>query len=153
MKDLLTLALAIALLTAFAGLGGAQQKGQERSRPKRVETEEVVIEGGKATLKRGFSFGRIVKDQIQVLDGAGRYVIGLSCMCDAGDGGGCRIVDSGGGYMNCINDACTKGRCGAALVSPPPSSEMNSNILSVSNNRAPECGRDLDLSWAGDRGK
>ena len=152
MNDSLTLALAIALLTAFAGLGGAQEKGQEKNRAKHVETKEVVIEGATATLKRGFSFGKIVKDQIQVLDAAGRYVIGLSCMCGAGGGGGCRMVDSGGGSINCINDTCTKGGCGAALVSPPSSSEIYSNILSVYNNVAPECGRDLDLSWTGDRG-
>lgn len=124
-------------VAGFAGSGVAQQGAEERSQPGRLEAQpdarkvklkEVVIQGGKVTLKRGYSFGRIVDGKMEVLDAAGQRAIGLSCMCSGGNGGGCRLVDSGGGVINCINDTCRKGRCGAAVVPPPASSHLDRRI-------------------------
>lgn len=131
MKKLLTVVLGLVVLAAFADLGVAQQKGKQESPPTRIETKqgsralelkEVVIQGDVVTLKKGFSFGRIVNGKLEVLDAARQSVISLDCACDSGGGGGCGWKDSGGGSMNCIGSGC-KGSCGAMLAPPPSSQE------------------------------
>jgi len=51
MKKFLTLALAIALLTAFAGLSAAQQKGEQKSQPTGIEMKQPAI-GEKKTVDK-----------------------------------------------------------------------------------------------------
>ena len=124
--------VAVLTVAGFANLGVAQQGAAESDPPgkaeaqpgtRRAKLKEAVIQGGKVTLKKGYSFGRIVDGTIEVLDAGGQRAIGLSCMCSAGSGGGCRLVDSGGGVINCINDTCGKGRCRAAPAALPPPSQ------------------------------